>query len=373
MQKQVVKSEPVVVPQSFMFSGALAELLADYLERDIQVAHLDSRFQMYYRIRGLVPKSVRQFLQRRRNRGLVVASDWFMNELFFNCFRAAVERVVAAGTEEFLIHPWPDGKSHAVVLTHDVETSDGLKRVDRLAKLEEELGFRSTWYIIPHKYEVDMGLVKDLQQRGHEIGVHGYNHDGQLFTSRKVFEGRARFINEAASSYSAVGFRAPMVHRELNWMQSLDIEHDASCFDVDPFQAMPGGVGGVWPFRFGRFVELPYTLPQDHTLMALDTFDHRLWCRKHQAIEHARGQALLITHPDYLDSGAKLAEYQQFLSYLANVPSRWDALPSQVAKWYVERESSSIVNGAIAGPASDRGCPIRLRDLFHDFLNEASH
>src|SRR4029079_11830143 len=119
------------------------------------------------------------------------------------------------------------------------------------------------------------------QSRGFEIGIHGYNHDGKLFTSKRIFDSRLPAINAALRDFDAVGFRAPMVHRNLDWMQSLEIEYDASCYDADPYHAMPGGVGAPWPFIAGRFVELPYTLPQDHTLfVALGERDERIWTSK---------------------------------------------------------------------------------------------
>src|SRR5271166_2564436 len=44
---------------------------------------------------------------------------------------------------------WPDGKRFAFVLTHDVESQRGLDRVKRLAEVEMELGFRSSFNLIP--------------------------------------------------------------------------------------------------------------------------------------------------------------------------------------------------------------------------------
>ena len=139
----------------------------------------------------------------------------------------------------------------AFVLTHDVETAEGMRHIARIADFEESQGFRSSWNLVPYKYNIDMGLVRDLQSRGFEIGIHGFNHDGQLFSSRRVFDRRAIGINAAIKKFGAVGFRSPMVHRNLNWLQALDIEYDSSCFDIDPFQAAPGGVGSIWPFIAG--------------------------------------------------------------------------------------------------------------------------
>ncbi len=243
------------------------------------------------------------------------------------------------GDELTTIHPWPDGAEFAFVLTHDVETSEGLRHIPRIADFEESLGFRSSWNLVPYKYKIDMGLVKDLQSRGFEIGIHGYNHDGQLFSSRKVFDRRAVGINSAIKKYGAVGFRSPMVHRNLNWLQALEVEYDSSCFDIDPFQAAPGGVGSLWPFIAGRFVELPYTLPQDHTLfVGLGNRDDRIWKNKLDFIIRHQGMALMLTHPDYLTDRRESEIYFQFLEHVKGVGQYWHATPMDVARWWRERE-----------------------------------
>ncbi len=86
---------------------------------------------------------------------------------------------------------WPDGKRFAFVLTHDVERQEGLDRVKELAELEMELGFRSSFNFIPEgSYKVPSDLRDWLTDRGFEVGVHDLNHDGHLFSSRKVFDSR---------------------------------------------------------------------------------------------------------------------------------------------------------------------------------------
>ena len=44
---------------------------------------------------------------------------------------------------------WPDGKKFAVVLTHDVELQHGHDRCEKLMKLTQNLGFRSSFNFVP--------------------------------------------------------------------------------------------------------------------------------------------------------------------------------------------------------------------------------
>jgi glycosyltransferase involved in cell wall biosynthesis/peptidoglycan/xylan/chitin deacetylase (PgdA/CDA1 family) len=358
----------------FAFSEKLGDVLTKHLRRDMREARLSLKFKLYYYLRAFIPHSFRSLLQQQRNQGMHVAEEWYVPHAFLHDFRNGLRLQLESHPDCQVIHPWPAPYTHAAVMTHDVETAEGFRRIDALAKLEERLGVRSAWFIIPHKYKVDHGLLEDLRQRGHEIGLHGYNHDGRLFTSPKRFMWRAKAINIATGAFHASGFRAPMVHRNLDWMQALQIDYDASCFDVDPFQAMPGGVGGPWPFLYGNFVELPYTIPQDHTLFALGNASVDIWLKKYRMIQDLRGMALLITHPDYMDSQSRLDIYRQYLEHIMQVDDAWKCLPSAVSQWWRARDASRIVDrensSTITGPAQQHGQVVSLESLLEQFLLE---
>lgn len=351
-------------PTRFAFNGAVGKVLCQYFQRDAQQARLSTKFKLYYRLRPFIPIPLRHLLQRGRNRGLVAPERWYIPTDFEDDFQEAVQ----SSPDTLAIHPWPDGFQVAAALTHDVETKVGVALVDKLAALEEQYGLRSAWNFIPYKYDVDSGLLANLKERGHEIGVHGYNHDGRLFESRRTFDRRTGPINRAIADYGSAGFRAPMVHRNLAWLQALDIDYDASCFDVDPFQAMPGGVGGVWPFFAGKFIALPYTLPQDHTLLlSLGETSPRIWIEKLAYVRSLAGMAMLVTHPDYLNAPWRLDVYREFLEHLAEQSECWNALPHQIASWWRQRDSLQIArsNGStqLVGPMAGRARIFSLGNL----------
>jgi hypothetical protein len=158
-----------------------------------------------------------------------------------------------------------------------------------------------------------------------------------------------------------------MVHRNLEWLQLLEIEYDASCFDIDPYQAMPGGVGSLWPFFAGRFVELPYTLPQDHTLwIARGERGFTTWEKKLQYVADRNGMALMLTHPDYMLSREPLEWYRTFLAKVGEEHQPWRALPRETARWWRERDASQLVQGTdgswtVSGPAASNGVPCAVQ------------
>lgn len=316
-----------------LFDEPIGSLLNEMLNRDLKSAELSRIFQVFYRFRPFMPTSVRRFLQRWRT-ARVARREGTHDETTQGIEVFIPEKLLE--NREILPSrsPWPNQAEFSLVLTHDVETRYGVERVDRLAEIEESFGFRSCWNIVPYKYKTDPGLLRDLRERGHEIGVHGYNHDGRLFVSKRIFDNRVDKINKAIEELGAVGFRAPMVHRNLHWMQALNVDYDSSCFDADPFQAMPGGIASFWPSIVGRFVELPYTMPQDHTLMvSLNQTDDAVWRWKLGVIRDCHGMALMLTHPDYLDSPSRLSLYRDFLAYLRDATEPWHVLPKEMATW----------------------------------------
>ena len=355
------QNELVTAAQFLASEPAIADIFRGALAADCAEAQLSRIMRTYYQLRPWIPLPVRQLLQAQRRRD--ASPRW----CFPDEFNSALSDAVRAATDGVpLIHPWPDDAEWAFVLTHDIESADGLARAVRLAEIESEYGFCGSWNIVPCGYRIDMGVIAELRAHGCEIGIHGYNHDGRLFSSRRVFEQRAVAINEALAKYEAVGFRAPMVHRNLDWLQQLNVAYDASCFDKDPFQAMSGGVGGPWPFIAGRFVEMPYTLPQDHTLLVvLGEQDDRIWREKLAAIVAQSGMALMLVHPDYVISDARLDLYRSFLEHVRETTGRWHALPRDVARWWRERQQSQLradgVGGwQIDGVAAARGRVSRL-------------
>jgi glycosyltransferase involved in cell wall biosynthesis len=243
---------------------------------------------------------------------------------------------------------WPDGKSFAVVLTHDVEYAGGHDRCLALADLEEELGFRSSFNFVPERYAVSPDLRARLTGRGFEVGVHGLKHDGLLYKSFHTFSGRAIRINHYLREWGAVGFRSPAMHHNLNWLRKLHIAYDASTFDTDPFEPQSDGLGTIFPQWIGPsamgpgYVELPYTLPQDHTLFTLmGERSIAIWKQKLDWVAARGGLALVNVHPDYMCFGNgrpgpeeyPAAWYREWLEYLRGqyAGRYWHALPREVA------------------------------------------
>jgi hypothetical protein len=149
-----------------------------------------------------------------------------------------------------------------------------------------------------------------------------------------------------ARKLQAEGFRSPATHRVVDWIAELPVTYDGTMFHSDPYEPQPGGCFTLWPFRIGPVVELPYTLPQDHTLFTLlRQRTPGTWLRQVDAIEERNGLVHSLSHPDpdYLGDPDKRALYREFLDALAERPALWRALPREIAQWWIRRPTDPQV------------------------------
>ncbi len=304
--------------------------------------------RLYYTCKPVLPRALTYFL--RRIHRLHAQADsrlgWPVEDRYARFLWEVIRQLLITTGRDSLsfTHFWPKRRQFAFVLTHDVETDKGQAYVRAVADLDESSGFRSSFNFVPERYSLDTGLIEELRQRGFEVGVHGLNHDGKLFSSHTEFKRRAERINHHLRALGAVGFRSPLTHRHPEWMQALDIEYDLSFFDTDPLEAMPGGVMSIWPFTIGQFVELPYTLAQDCTLaVILREATPRLWLQKVDFVRRYHGMALVNTHPDYLRDPATWTVYADFLQVMKSQEEYWHALPRDVARWWNARAHTTDI------------------------------
>jgi peptidoglycan/xylan/chitin deacetylase (PgdA/CDA1 family) len=245
---------------------------------------------------------------------------------------------------------WPEKKQFALVLTHDVEKKKGVEKCYQIIELEKKLGFRSSFNFVAEGYTVPSDLRLYLTDNGFEVGLHGVIHDPKVFSSKGRFLQQVDKINYYLKEWGAVGFRAPCMYHYLDWYHALNIEYDASTFDTDPFEPQSDGFKTIFPFWVQDnctnrgYVELPYTLPQDHCLFViLQEKSIAIWKRKLDWIVKHGGMALMNTHPDYMHFGDKkmgieeypVAYYVEFLQYIISQygDQYWSPLPREIARF----------------------------------------
>ena len=296
----------------------------------------------YYRLRPLLPRTVQLAARRSFTRVQARATfpAWPVETAADDLTRLVVGLAEEAVGERLPTAPtWPHGRRWALVLTHDVETAAGLTAIEPLRRLEERYGYRSSWNLVPERYRTPDELAGELRAAGHELGVHGLRHDGRDLASRRLLERRLPGIRAAAERWGAVGFRAPATQRRWEWMPLLGFDYDSSYPDTDPYEPQAGGCCTSVPFFNGELVELPITVPQDHTVFEiLGHEDESLWIEKIEFLRARGRMALMLTHPDYLPAGGPaFRAYERVLARYAGDATAWKALPRDVAAWWRRR------------------------------------
>jgi hypothetical protein len=317
----------------------------------------------YYGLRPALPRPAQIWLRRRfaRVQARSTFPRWPVESALDDFYRLLFSLLSdIAGAAIPSIAPWPDGYTWALVLTHDVEQAEGYAATGSVLELERRYGVRSAWFYVPRRYAIDSKDLSALKAEGLEVGVHGLYHDGRDLSTLERLRERLPGIREAADSWGATGFRSPALHRRWEWMPMLGFDYDTSFPDTDPYEPMPGGCCSWLPFFIGDLVELPVTLPQDHTLFViLRQDDEAIWVEKTELLRARGGMALLDTHPDYLVDPTIFRAYEGLLKRYSGDPEVWQALPGEVSDWWRRRAASRLEyrNGEwqIVGPAAAQG------------------
>jgi hypothetical protein len=342
------------------------EVIANYRsERYLRIcapatASLEAAMRhLFYKFKPLIPRRLQ--IAARRSYSRVQSHGafprWPVETALHDLTDMLLERVadVAGEPVPYIAH-WPGDHTWALVLTHDVETAAGREAIERVRAVESPLGLRSSWNLVPERYQVTEELVDHLDDVGCEVGVHGLRHDGRDLESLQTLGQRLPEVRRWAARWNAVGFRSPATHRVWEWMPMLGFEYDSSYPDTDPYEPMGGGCCSWLPFFNGELVELPITLPQDHTIFQILGIGDDVWHKKAALLRARGGMALIDTHPDYMLEEAPLRAYERFLAAFGRDPTAWTPLPAEVSGWWRRRAATSLefMDGAWqpCGPAA---------------------
>jgi peptidoglycan/xylan/chitin deacetylase (PgdA/CDA1 family) len=214
-----------------------------------------------------------------------------------------------------------------VLLSHDLDTAEGLANAVALfAPLEEKYGARAASYIVPCAWPIDPGQLSELQRRGHEIGIHGFDHSNRTpyagASERKMRLEAARPLIER---YGITGYRAPSLVRTRPLLEDLAglYRYDSSIPTSGGLFPVPNnGCASARSFMVCGIWEIPLSMPRDGSLRFLgyapeEIFD--IWCKSADLIARSGGVVSLLTHCEARFSGnaPMLKVYERFLSYLA--------------------------------------------------------
>jgi len=221
--------------------------------------------------------------------------------------------------------PAGDGTPVPLLLTHDVDTAEGMAALPRLLAVEESLGLASLTFVVTHRYAWAREDLAALAARGHAFGVHDTTHDNRLaYLPPAEIEARVARAQAALGPLDSGAFRAPAFLRSAALYAGVArrAKIDFSTNDAALVWPHPGdGLGSPFPVRYRTLAVAPTTLPRDGELLALGldraaTLD---LCRR-KALQLARVGApvVLLTHPDptFTDTAPRIDAYGELLGWL---------------------------------------------------------
>ncbi len=325
------------------------KILFEYWFRDKQHFNIGTKEKIYYQFKELIPYKIRTLLRNKyvKKQKLRSKLNWPIESLYVSFLHNLLKEIEKTNKIKiFPLNLWPKNYKCAFVITHDVEGIEGLKKSHILMEIEESLGFKSMFNLVPYKYKITNEFISSARKKGFDVGLHGIKHDGKLLWSYKGFKIRAKKANDLLRNFDLHGFRAPLTLRNPEWFQLLDIDFDMSFFDTDPFEPLPGGTMSIYPFFMKNFLELPYTLPQDNSIFnIMRKRNLEIWKKKINFIEKFNGMILVNIHPDYINENNNwgintypLSLYEEFLIYAKN-KNYWFCLPRDVVSWWKKTKS----------------------------------
>jgi hypothetical protein len=337
---------------------------ADYLNERYEDQRVqNAALRSFYSVKPLLPRrlqlAARRLYARRQARRTFPA--WPIEPLLVDHQNEELRRQLrASGRDRLpLVNFWPDGTRFAVVVTHDVETSAGVEKIDQLLDLERRHGIVSSWNFVAEDYPIPEGTFDRIRAAGGEIGLHGITHDGKLFGDRRTYDEELVKIHRYLKTWDVVGFRSPGTRRNAEWMPDLGCLYDSSFPDTDPFEPQSGGCCSIFPYFLGDLVELPITLVQDHTLWEILRIRSIYpWRDKGDWLISQHGLINVIIHPDYVSSPERIDLYDRLLRYLrARVDGErgWHALSRDVASWWKARSGLRVEGDGEDARIADQG------------------
>lgn len=321
---------------------------------------------LYYLVRPILPFPVRKLVQRPVSRRRLAGSfpawpiDCSVEQILELLMQLAIR---AAGVNEVpFIWFWPEGKHTAIMVTHDVEQQSGADLCDMLMDMDDALGIKAAFQVIPEgRYKDVDNLIANIRARGFEVNIHDLDHNGRLYEHKESFRQRAHKISKYGSKYRTAGFRAGAMHRNQDWFDLLNFQYEMSVPTVSHLEPQRGGCCTVTPYFVGNLLELPLTTVQDHSLFyILGEHSIDLWKQQIGIISSHHGLISFIVHPDYLAKKKERSVYRELLEYLSQQrrdQNMWLAFPGEINDWWRKRSNMTLrrENGSwqISGEGSE--------------------
>ena len=288
---------------------------------------------------------------------------------------------------------WPPGVRSAVCLTFDLDAETAwisrdpanLNRISVMSQgaygpkvgvplildFLERNHLTTTFFVPGWTAERWADVVAEIHRRGHEIGHHGYLHEGLEGTTRAeeeaILTGSSRIL-AGITGTPPVGYRAPLYEitgETIGLLRQHGFLYASNLQD------------SLWPYRHPGdppIVELPASWilddgpfyafglrPPLYRQIFPPSAVRSVWRDEFRGIHEVGGLTMLILHPQYSGRPSRLGMLQQLVDEMRDAGGVWFTHGAELARYALSEAAGSGTDGRpLPGPAPPQaGHPMR--------------
>lgn len=222
--------------------------------------------------------------------------------------------------------------------------------VPRILDLLDEHGLPAGFFVPGKVAEENPAMVREIRDRGHEIGHHSYAHRNPTGMTdaeeREDFE-RAMDVLVDLTGERPVGYRTPaadMSDRTLNRIARMGFEYESTMMGRDVPYFLETGEG--------RLVELPFHWSTDdapfwnynssppvayQSSMSPPSAVYEIWREEFEACYEWGLLLNLAMHPQIIGRPHRLRMLDELMGHITATPDVWVARPREVARYFRDR------------------------------------
>lgn len=286
---------------------------------------------------------------------------------------------------------WPEGKRAAACFSFDVDAESPIlfeqpeaagwldvmshqaygprTGVPRILRVLDRQGIHATFFVPGYTAERWPDAIRSIRDAGHEIGHHGYLHEGaRSARDASIEEGRLLRGLEALDSVAGVrpiGYRAPMwelSYRVLALLANHGFEYESGLMDADhPYLLATGPEAGgptlvELPAHWSLDDWEPYNYLPGITgsgVMASPAEVIGRWTLELEALVDEGGLFMLTNHPFVSGRASRAAGLERLMARAREIDGLWIATAGEIAAHVRTLPLEPVIHLPHALPATD--------------------
>ncbi len=215
----------------------------------------------------------------------------------------------------------------------------------RILELLDEYDIKASFYIPGYVAETHQDLVLNIQQRGHEIGHHGYMHEPPATLTREqeaAVLDRGSDILERITGETPLGYRSPsweLSEDSLDLLAERNFVYDSSLMGNDiPYKVYANGRELVEVPVHWELDDVPYFNYSPalgaRNVMADPEHVYRVWSAAFDGMYHYGRSFVLTMHPYTIGRPGRLLMLERLIQYIQGFPGVAFMRTIDMARWF---------------------------------------